>query len=202
MNSRASLDDGMVAAAADTARDLLSSPLPRRWAHTCGVAATARALSQSIRTITPAGRAAIRAAAWLHDIGYSPPLALTGLHALDGARHLRAAGFHSVVVSLVAHHTGADTEAYERGMLAGLAAFPPVAPALLDVLTAADLSTSPDGVPVDPEARIQEILTRYPREHPVHRAVTHNRARLLAAAARAALAAAGPPVTCPTGTGT
>jgi hypothetical protein len=27
----------------------------------------------------------VEAAAWLHDIGYAPDLAVTGLHALDGA---------------------------------------------------------------------------------------------------------------------
>ncbi len=29
------------------------------------------------------------AAAYLHDIGYAPELAITGFHPLDGARHLR-----------------------------------------------------------------------------------------------------------------
>ncbi len=31
----------------------------------------------------------LEAAAWLHDIGYLPELARTGLHGLDGARYLR-----------------------------------------------------------------------------------------------------------------
>lgn len=170
----------MVRAASEMAREQLSS-LPRRWAHTCGVAATARRLCQAF---APANRALIVSAAWLHDLGYSPPLAHTGFHPLDGARHLRAAGFHPVVVSLVAHHTGADSEAYERGLLAELAEFPNISRPLLDVLTTADLSTSPEGTPVEPDARIAEILTRYPSEGPVHRAVTHSRPKLLAAAER------------------
>ena len=33
----------------------------------------------------------LEAAAWLPDIGYAPGLAVTGLHALDGARYLRDA---------------------------------------------------------------------------------------------------------------
>jgi hypothetical protein len=33
----------------------------------------------------------LEAAAWLHDIGYAPVLAATGLHASDGARYLRDA---------------------------------------------------------------------------------------------------------------
>jgi hypothetical protein len=41
-------------------------------------------------------------AAWLHDIGYAPELAVTGFHPLDGARFLRRAGADGQVVSLVA----------------------------------------------------------------------------------------------------
>ena len=122
---RASLDDDMVHAATQMAREQLAS-LPQRWAHTCGVAAAARTLS---RRLAPAGRAAVIASAWLHDIGYSPELALIGFHPLDGARHLRTARFHPVVVSLVAHHSGADSEAAERGLLAELTGVPlPVPP--------------------------------------------------------------------------
>jgi len=33
----------------------------------------------------------LEAAAWLHDIGYTPGLAAAGLHSLDGARYLRDA---------------------------------------------------------------------------------------------------------------
>jgi HD superfamily phosphodiesterase len=31
----------------------------------------------------------LEAAAWLHDIGYSPEIAVSGFHPLDGARYLR-----------------------------------------------------------------------------------------------------------------
>lgn len=174
-------DQGVVDAARNLALARLT-PLPRRWAHTIGVAATAHHLSGDL---SPTGRALVTAAAWLHDIGYAPSLVDTGFHPLDGARFLRRAGFHPVILSLVAHHTGADSEAYERGLLAELAEFHPVYRPLLDVLTAADLTTSPDGSPVEPADRIREILSRYPPSDPVHRAVIHSRAHLLAAAARA-----------------
>jgi hypothetical protein len=36
------------------------------------------------------------AAAWLHDIGYAPGLKQTGFHPLDGANHLRAAGWPAI----------------------------------------------------------------------------------------------------------
>ena len=139
----ARLDQSVVDVARRLAHARLT-PLPRRWAHTIGVAAAAQQLS---RDLAPAGRVAVTAAAWLHDIGYAPTLVDTGFHPLDGARFLRHAGFHPVVVSLVAHHTGADSEAYERGLFAELGEFPYVLRPVLDVLTTADLTTSPDGSP-------------------------------------------------------
>ena len=68
------------------ARELLQKSLPRRWAHTRGVARTARELSP----ILGADADLVLAAAWLHDIGYAPAVAVTGFHPLDGARHLRS----------------------------------------------------------------------------------------------------------------
>ena len=56
-------------------------PPPRRWAHVQGVAAQARGLAPVLGTDADL----LEAAAWLHDIGYAPGLAVTGLHALAGA---------------------------------------------------------------------------------------------------------------------
>jgi HD superfamily phosphodiesterase len=59
----------------------------------------------------------LEAAAWLHDIGYAPGLAVTGLHALDGARYLRDAQHaDAMLCRLVAHHSCAIIEARERGL--------------------------------------------------------------------------------------
>jgi hypothetical protein len=69
------------------ARALLLESLPRRWADVQGVAARARGLA----AVLGADAELLEAAAWLHDIGYAPGLATTGLHALDGARYLRDA---------------------------------------------------------------------------------------------------------------
>jgi HD superfamily phosphodiesterase len=55
------------------------------------------------------------AAAYLHDIGYAPTLARTGFHPLDGAVHLRELG-EERLAGLVAHHSGAETEARLRGL--------------------------------------------------------------------------------------
>jgi len=47
-------------------------------------------------------------------------------------------------------------------------------PDLLARLTAADLSTSPDGELMHTRERIAEILVRYPAGDPVHRAVSRS----------------------------
>jgi hypothetical protein len=53
----------------------------------------------------------------LHDIGYAPHLAVTGLHALDGARYLRDTQHtHTMLCRLVAHHSCDIIEAGERGL--------------------------------------------------------------------------------------
>ena len=91
---------------------LLSDPLPRRWAHSLGVAKRARSLG----AILGNDAELLEAAAVLHDIGYSPSIAATGFHPLDGARFLRdQEGADERVVRLVAHHSCALLEAEERG---------------------------------------------------------------------------------------
>lgn len=179
-DGQASRNDEIIAVARALARTWLA-PLPRRWSHTLGVAAAAERLAI---VLPERERAAVIAAALVHDIGYSPLLARSGFHPLDGARFLHQQGLPSVVIALVAHHTGAAVEAEQRGLTAALTQMPCPPPAMLDVLTCADLSTSPTGQPVRVEDRIAEILTRYPAEHPVHRAVLRSTPDLLAAATR------------------
>ncbi len=131
------------------ARALLQDPLPRRWAHVQGVAARARGLGP----VLAADADLLEAAAWLHDIGYAPDLAVTGLHALDGARHLRDAQHaDAMLCRLVAHHSCAIIEAEERGLAGVLGLEFEPAP---HALTYCDMTTSPDGelVPVERRAR-------------------------------------------------
>jgi len=91
---------------------LLRESLPRRWAHVQGVAARARG-----RAPVLGADADPLQAAWLHDIGYAPGIATTGLHALDGARYLRdARQADGMLCRLVAHHSCAVVEAGERGL--------------------------------------------------------------------------------------
>lgn len=171
-----------VTSAAQIARRQLSRPLPRRWAHTRGVARRAA----SLRPILGPDADLVHAAAWLHDVGYAPNLVTTGFHPLDGTRYLRdVEGLDPQLCHLVAHHTHARIEAAERGLADELntefpAGFPvnvtgaststDVHPA--DALTYCDITTSPDGDQVAAEDRLAEIHARYGPGHVVTQFVT------------------------------
>ena len=115
----------------------------------------------------------LEAAAWLHDIGYAPGLAVTGLHALDGARYLRDAEHaDATLCRLVAHHSCAIVEAEERGLADILSLeFDPAPQALSSVLTFCDMTTSPDGELVPAGRRLAEIPDRYGQGHLVSRSI-------------------------------
>ena len=168
--------------AEEIAQTLLEKPLPRRWAHTQGVAARARTLAPIL------GDAAdlIEGAAWLHDIGYSPTLAATSFHALDGARYLREAqGANDVLCRLVANHSCAIIEARQRGLANELSSeFPRVDPVLEDALTYCDMTTAPDGVPVCVQNRLAEIVKRYGPFDIVTRFITKAKPDLIASVGR------------------
>jgi HD domain len=165
--------------ACDIAQRVLAAVLPDRWVHTQGVAAQARAVGPVLGWDTDL----IEAAAWLHDIGYAPALALTGFHPLDGARYLRdQTDAAPVVCALVAHHSGAVAEAAERGLSEFLLAEFPLNGQSGDqviALTYCDFTTGPRGERLSPEERIAEILTRYEPDSAVHRAVQASAPRLL-----------------------
>ena len=155
--------------AEDLARHLLEDALPRRWAHVQGVAARARSLAPAFA----ADKELLEAAAWLHDIGYLPDFAQTGLHALDGARYLRDVQHASqMLCCLVAHHSCAVIEAEERHLADVLRrAFEPPPQPLADALTYCDMTTSPDGEPMNVDRRLAEIHHRYGSEHLVSRSI-------------------------------
>lgn len=155
--------------------------MPQRWAHVVGVAKTA---SDIAPRLLAKDADAIVAAAWLHDVGYAPSIAKTGFHPVDGARFAKSAGMPALVVSLIAHHSGASAEAIERGLDAELAEFDRPPRDVLDVVTYADMTTAPDGTPIEADRRVSEILSRYSRDDPVHAAVSRSSDELLAAVAR------------------
>jgi hypothetical protein len=168
--------------AEEIARTLLEMPSPRRWAHTQGVAARARTLAPIL------GDAAdlIEAAAWLHDVGYSPALVATGFHPLDGDRYLRdVQGVGDVLCRLVANHSCAIIEARQRGLANDLASeFPCADPALEDALTYCDMTTAPDGLPVCVQSRLSEIVKRYGPFDVVTRFITKAKPHLIASVSR------------------
>ena len=168
--------------AEEVARKLLEIPLPRRWAHSQGVAAQAHRLAPILADDADL----IEAAAWLHDIGYSPGIAVTGFHPLDGARHLRdAERANQLLCRLVAHHSCALIEAEERGLSGILLREFPLPPSdLADALTYSDMTTSPSGQPLTIHERLAEIAMRYGPNHLVARSIRRSAASLATAVER------------------
>ncbi|MCX2728950.1 HD domain-containing protein [Saccharopolyspora sp. NFXS83] len=170
----------LVQQAAETAERFVA-PLGRRWLHVRAVASRAEELQEAL---PPEDRDTLVAAAWLHDIGYSEEIGHTRFHPLDGARYLREQHWPERIVNLVAHHSGARFEAAERGLEHELAEFPFEDSALLDALVTADLTTGPAGQRLTYSGRIDEILSRYAPDDPVHRTWVKARPVLAEAVAR------------------
>jgi hypothetical protein len=168
--------------AAEVARKLLEVPLPLRWAHVQGVAAQARSLA----LILGDDASLLEGAAWLHDVGYSPELADSGFHPLDGARYLRDVEHADLVLCrLVANHSCAIIEAEERGLADALSnEFPPPPPALSDALAYCDMTTTPTGEVVAVHDRLTEIVERYGPHDVVTRFIRRAGPELVSSVAR------------------
>lgn len=170
-------------AAFELAEGALAAELPRRWAHSQGVAERAGELAPLL-----ASRAQMLAtAAILHDIGYSSWAKSTGFHPLDGARYLRrVGGFDEAVIRLVAHHSVAIIEADLRGLHEELVReFPiPDDTLLTDALIFCDMTTTPDGARTTSSARIAEITSRYGPDSVVGRFIGLAEPHILAAVRR------------------
>ncbi|GAA3127405.1 HDIG domain-containing protein [Nonomuraea salmonea] len=152
------------------AKDLLETTLPRRWAHTQGVAEQAESLAGVLGAETDT----LIAACLLHDIGYAPDLVSTGMHQLDGARYLRdVAKADEQLCRLVAYHSCADNEARQRDLLDVMVKeFEQERTDLARALTYCDMTTGPDGRHLDVLDRLAEIHSRYGPEHVVSRSIT------------------------------
>ncbi|WP_312878005.1 three-helix bundle dimerization domain-containing protein [Lentzea indica] len=157
--------------ARSTASRLLAQRLPRRWAHSSGVA---RRAEQVARVLPVEEQDLLVAAAWLHDIGYADELVDTGLHSLDGARYLLRAGAPQRVCDLVAHHSGAAAVAEVLGLADQLAEFGDARGRLRDALWYCDMTTGPDGQPTILDDRLAEIRQRRGPDDPVVRALEIN----------------------------
>ncbi|HWC84408.1 MAG TPA: HD domain-containing protein [Pseudonocardiaceae bacterium] len=144
------------------AHSLLAGPLPHRWRHVRAVAEAARRIQP---VFEPDGELLV-AAAYLHDIGYSPSLTDTGIHQIDGARFLRAHGAPRRLVDLVAHHSLAVQDAVDQGWSSLLAEFTDERTAVRDALWFCDMTIGPDGQAFSIRERIVEIGRRYGPDHP------------------------------------
>lgn len=166
----------------ELAESMLARPLPRRWSHSLGVARRA----QQLRAVLGTDADILEAAAILHDIGYSPAIALVGFHPLDGARFLRSQdGIDERVIRLVAHHSCALLEAEERGLRSALESeFPMECPGLVEAMIFCDMTTTPDGDETRAGQRIEEIQSRYGPDDIVTRFIRRAAPEIQAAVAR------------------
>ncbi|MEU6454257.1 HD domain-containing protein [Streptomyces sp. NPDC047065] len=159
----------------DLAEGLLADDLPKRWAHSQQV------YKQSLELAPILGEDAdlLAAAAIVHDVGYADSAKSTGQHMIDGGRYLQGLGADPRLCTLVALHTSSPWEAKELHLTDALDDFAPVASHLVDAITYCDLRSGPDGQPVEPSDRLNEVLDRYGPDHVVFRAVSAARPELL-----------------------
>jgi hypothetical protein len=159
-----------------TAEALLNR-LGRRWVHAQAVGQ--RAIEVASQLLDGEEAEALIAAAYLHDIGYAPQLAVSDFHPLDGGRYLRALG-HERLACLVAHHSGARNEALLR-RLGPYLEFDREVSLVASALTYCDMTTGPDGEPMTVRHRIDEIVQRYGPDHVTARGIVASTDELLAA---------------------
>jgi hypothetical protein len=164
-----------------TARRLLADELPRRWAHTWGVARRAQQIAPAF---PPGDRDVLVASAWLHDIGYASPVIATGMHQIDGARYLAGRGVPFRVCALVAHHAGAAAVADLVDLTGALAVFDDEDSPVRDALWYCDMTTGPDGQQLSFDERMTELRARRSTDDPVVRALAVNEPERAAAVRR------------------
>ena len=130
------------------------------------------ARARSLAPVLGADADLLEAAAWLHDIGYAPILASTGLHQLDGARYLRDAQHaDAMLCRLVATTPAPSSRPPNADSPSPELVFAPAPDVLASALTCCDMTTSPDGQPVPVEGRLAEIHDRYGPGHLVSRSI-------------------------------
>lgn len=169
----------ILSAAQEEARRLIE-PLGRRWHHLAAVGQKGVALGPELGLRIEL----LGAACWLHDIGYAPALVDTGMHAIDGARHLRRTGWDERIVSMVAHHSCALLEAEERDLSSELAEFERPQREYEDAVCFCDMTTGPTGANVSAPDRLEEIEVRYGPDHLVTRFIRRARPQILGSVSR------------------
>ncbi|MDA5142432.1 HD domain-containing protein [Streptomyces sp. AD681] len=186
------MGEEMVGWARRVAAAELGNVLPRRWAHSCGVAARAA----EVGLILGKDADLLISAAILHDVGYAPRLATTGFHPLDGARFLRDEhGVDERLARLVANHSFALLEAEARGLREELASEFPLLddPLLVDALVYCDMTTTPDGGRTTARERVAEIVDRYGADSVVGRFIRRAAPEIFSSVERVEAAVASQP---------
>jgi hypothetical protein len=112
----------------------------------------------------------------VHDIGKAAQVRKTGFHQLDGALYVEPT-LGPRVAGLVAHHSGASTEAKMRGIELP---YPREESDVAVVLDYCDLTTLPSGRPISPEERRADIDVRHGADSPGPRALSSIWADVLA----------------------
>lgn len=103
----------------------------------------------------------------VHDIGKAEQARRTGFHQLDGAIYAEPA-LGRRAAGLVAHHSGASTEAKMRGIEVP---YPREQSDVATVLDYCDLTTLPNGRPISPAERRADIEVRHGADNPGPRAL-------------------------------
>lgn len=164
----------------EAAQGLLADTLPQRWAHVQNVAARADELAHGLGDEGDV----LRAAAWLHDVGYAPRVAAQSFHPLDGASYI--AGLGSMrLAGLVAYHSAAAIEADFLGLADELGEFDDERTIVRDLLWYTDMTVGPSGEVMTFAERMDEVRERYPADHYVSRALDASMPEREAAVARA-----------------
>ena len=151
-----------ISAWAKTQAESLLPPLGDRWLHVQGVVRAARQLAPLFNDIDASY---LIAAAYVHDIGYVPQLAIIGFHPFDGANYVLAETSDIRLASLVAHHSGARFEGILRGVGDTMWNKYDIEHSLVaDALDYCDMTTNSRGVQVTMRQRGADIRKRYPKD--------------------------------------
>jgi HD superfamily phosphodiesterase len=136
----------------------LLADLGTRWPHVRTAGHVADGLAA---LFSPQEHELLVAAATLHDIGYSPAVARTGFHPLDGGLYLREQGYSERLASLVANHSYAALTAPAHGIENLGQLFPREDSLLADALAYSDMHSGPEGQVIEVEDRLADIAQRH-----------------------------------------
>lgn len=154
------------------------SPEENRYHHILGVVRNMKETLPKLDLNEEVKKELIQAA-FLHDIGYSPKLNKNNFHPFDGAHFAQQAGFPKPVIAAILFHS----EAYETVKETRSDLFPTYSlnhdlldeqdRLFIDLVTYCDVQTSPQGEKISLDERVQDVVNRYGKTHPVSQMMIH-----------------------------